>query len=712
MTCNKKSEDEYSRDVYNAFQAIAVTTDMIQRRRHACLLQETLWTAWNQVQGSPKTSFIVGSQIEGSTTIGMESDLDTVMKDDRVQVVLKQGTWQSGKNQLLAFKDKTTPPQFYKMCRLQPTPDGRQGYKRVPAHDTDVVDEKGRVLLSNRIVDSLFEDTFKGWGLDMIKHGPARCVSADMDCVYEFPCNSLPEECEFLFKRSRLGHFPKPETLDYARRCPVFFIPQGHPYSHQNERELQWRLSTTLTERALMFDFTEVQLLVYILLKMLKNEYIKPEFGDNFSTFHVKTALMFTIEQLPPEIFQIENIILCATNCIKILIQWAHNGVCPHFTMDGVNLFDGKLSKEDTKKLMALLTNINKDIMRYICNMKMDMFGMQVLHKVHVPCYITKHEHEIEVLKMILERTQVTKYGFVIDVNTQATALNVQTTLACVTNILGNFRALQTHESELQREVADIIVPYVCGTLANIMASLCISSRQSVSQDILNLYQFSFEWDLVSDKLKYASMLYCSGQYDQAADMLNHCESQLVPDVAHYCICHGRMYLYQTYKFVEKCLSTNKINLFKTSSTLCIKFCKHERPCVPEHLQYEMYRTQTQRDKDERIPQHAWMDLIVIDCLPFLYYLQYLVYRQKCNLSRKLLAIFNLMDYLDKSRVEVEFDYSIGHVDTVLHVLAHCWELENRPDVAWHLYQQSINMFPANNIAWVHLIQLFRQYFL
>jgi len=207
-------------------------------------------------------------------------------------------------------------------------------------------------------------------------------------------------------------------------------------------------------------------------------------------------------------------------------------------------------------------------------------------------------------------------------------------------------------------------------------------------------------------------MLYCSGQYDQATDMLNQCESLLGPDVAHYCTCNGREYIYQPYKFIEKFLSTNKVNLLKTSSTSCLKFCIHECPCVPDHLQYEMYRTQTQMGKNERFQQHVWMDWVVIHRVPFLYYLKYLVYRQKDNLPRKLLAIFNLIDFLNKSLAQLLCEQFRGHLDTVLHVLAHCWELENRPDVAWHLYQRSIIMFPTNNMAWVHLIRLFQKYFL
>jgi len=154
------------------------------------------------------------------------------------------------------------------------------------------------------------------------------------------------------------------------------------------------------------------------------------------------------------------------------------------------------------------------------------------------------------------------------------------------------------------------------------------------------------------------------------------------------------------------------VELLKTSSTTCVMFCKHDLPCLPEHLHYEMYRTQTQKDKKERDPSHIWMNLVVIDCVPLLFYLQYLVYMHDRHSARKLTAMFDLMDLLDQRLEQWLRKHAVGHVETALHALAHCWELENRPDVAWHLYQQSINLFPTNNIAWVHLIRLFQKIFL
>jgi len=198
--------------------------------------------------------------------------------------------------------------------------------------------------------------------------------------------------------------------------------------------------------------------------------------------------------------------------------------------------------------------------------------------------------------------------------------------------------------------------------------------------------------------------------------MLNQCEGLLGPDVAHFCSCEDRVCMKRPHMFLEKMLNTSTVELMKTSFTTCVMFSKHKLSCVPEHLRYEMYRTQTQQDKIERNILHEWMDMVVLDCVPFLYYLQYLVNRKNGSLPRRLLAMFRLMDYINqKVLIEVKnggihmVSTCKGHLDTALHVLAHCWEMENRPDVSWQLYTLSTHVLNTNNIAWVHLIRLFRK---
>jgi len=720
MTSYKKSKEEFSRDVYKAFQSIGVTSDMIHWRRNCFLLDGTVYTTGLKLLGFSHNIFIVGSQVEGSTTIGMRSDTDHLFLHDNVQVVLKLGAWQAGKNNLLAFQDETTPPQFYKLCILQPTPDGRQECMRGQVNDSYVV-EQGRVLCSHRIVDKIVNDVFKGMGSDrVVKHGPSISNSDEYDFVCALPCNDLPEECESFFTRSRPGHWPKSETLEYARQCPVFFIPQGHPHSLFNE--LQWRVSTSLTERKLIFNFSEEQMLVFVLLKMLRKEYCKPKFGDDFSTFHIKTAMMFTIESHPQEIWRIDNIVECASYCIDILIQYAQDNVFPHFTMSGVNLFDGKLSEPDIKELETFLINLNKNIVEYISNLEMDSFGLKVLLGVHDE--ESKLTHEMEIRMMIRAEVRSALCDMVKMIYFQIITMHVVKAECSLSDHITYLAGLQSNGERWQREAADLFLPFLYGTLASINASHCITTNLPVTQDIIDLYKPSLECDLMSGKLKYASMLYCSGQFEQAADMLIHCEGLLGPDVVHDCQCQQK-YNFQSDTCFRKYLYTSIVELLKTSSTSCVWFSEHELQCVPKHLRCEMYRTQTQNDKNKRNVLYAWMDMVVIDCVTFLYYLQYLVYRQKGNLPMRLLAMFNLMDYANKLvntevhkrrahcvMVEYLIKEASFHTDTTFHVLAHCWELENRPDVAWQLYQVSMNTYRTNNIALVHLIRLFIKYFL
>jgi len=728
MTSYKFSQEElsqFSRYVYETFQDIAVTSHMIHWRRHGCLLEETVKTTGIKMCGEPFSQYIVGSQSEGSTTDGMNSDTDYFYSHCDHLVVLEEKEWRWGKWNLLAFEDEETPPQFYKLRRME---HDRLGYVTEPLLSTDVVDDQGRVLMSNKWLDEHMESTFghlvqhkcttRGPQVSqggLISHGPSRSWTEKIDFVHALPCATLPEECQFLFQRPRPGHWPKPKTLEYARQCPAFFVQQGPANTLIEVRVLQWRLSTTLIERQLMFDLNEVQMLVYILLKMMRVCYIKPQFDDNLSTFHFKTAMMFTIETHSPDIWRKDNIVACTTYCFNTLLRWIKLRYCPHFTTKGVNIFDGKLSRHELQQLESVIMQIRDNIVWYICNLEMDMFGLRIMDKmgIRVMPFIIKNARRKNIQKIqkkIIGNVSNVKSTLIEEVALQYNRMGPDEAQQRVTLQLQLLRSMQATGSDLEREAASLYIPYLYGYLASIRASLCIASNQPVTQDIHQLYHLSLKGDLMSGKLKYASMLYCSGQYAKAAQMLTHCEGLLGPDVAHYCGCIGREYEFQSERYLEKGLNTNIADLLRTSSTVCIKFSIYELPCVPEHLQYEMYRTQTQEDRKKRYREHGWMDQVVIDCQPFLYYLQFLVYTQMGQPYRQLKAMQNQGDYftcLKQKQIR-------GHGDTAANVLAHCIELvdwSNFSNMAWKRYQMSIRTYPNNNAAWIHLIRLFRKHF-
>jgi len=695
MTSYEESQRNMSRHLSRVLDDIGVIKDMTNLRRHMHLLSETLDTVGDKLQGHNETDYIVGSQIEGTTTIGMDSDTDHMIIYNDYLVVFDWAEWDKDKIILLAIRDNTTPPQ---LCYLQRLRRDLPLKMDQPVNPTDEVDEEGRVLVSNKWDEDHLWEMYKHLG-PMISHGPSKSFSDKVDMVYAFPCASIPEECEFLFRRPRPGHFPKPETLERARRYPTFIVPQGHPFSEH--KHLQWRISTSLWERFLVFDFTAEQQHVYVLLKMIRKSFIEPVAGDNLSTFHMKTAVMFTIESCQPDIWRRDNIIACAVNCLNTLLRWIRMGKCPHFTTDGVNLFDGKLSKRKLNKLKDVITQIKSHNMWCIYQIEMDMLGFHLLPDIRL-LDDRRHSNQLKILRGILFWIPKEVSFIMIELMLASKQQNIYEAVHGTIGHLQLLHSIHNSGSSLDREAASLLLPHMYGSLASTLASCCIARQLPVPQFVTNLYDLSFTSDLMSTKLKYASMLYCSGQCAAAAQVLTHCEGLLGPDVHHFCNCDSRPLAHkdQSDAHLETGLDGNITKLLKSHSTLCVMFSIHEICCVPEHLQYEMFRTMTHEDQQLRHGHNKWMDLVVIDCVPFLHYLQYLVYRQLGQPARKMAALQKLMDYVCQP------GGIRGHVDTALNVLAHCRELENRPDAAFFYYQQSVQKYPRNNIANWHLARL------
>jgi len=681
-----------SRHLSRVLDDIGVIQDMTDLRRHIHLLKETLNTISSKLQGYNDTHYIVGSQSEGTTTIGMDSDMDNMIILNNYLVVFDWAEWDKDKIIMLAIKDNTTPPQ---LCYLQRLRRDLPLKMDVTVNPTDEVDEEGRVLVSNKWNDDLIWESSKHLG-PMISHGPSKSFSDKVDMVFAFPCASMPPECEILFRRPRPGHFPKPETLERARRYPTFIVPQGHPFSEH--KHLQWRISTSLWERFLVFDFTAEQQHVYVLLKMIRKSFIKPVVGDNLSTFHMKTAVMFTIESCQPDIWRRDNIIACAVNCLNTLLRWIRMGKCPHFTTSGVNLFDGKLDKRMLFKLKDVITQIKSHNMWCIYQIQMDMLGFHLLPDIRI-LDDRRHSNQLKILREILFWIPKLVSGTISALMSDSRQQNINEAVIGIIGRLQLLHSIHNSGSSLECEAASLYLPHMYGTLASTLASCCIARQRPVPQFVINLYQLSFTSDLMSTKLKYASMLYCSGQCTAAAQVLTHCEGLLGPDVHHYCNCYGRPPTgkKQSDAHLEGGLDGNITELLKSHSSLCVKFSIHELCCVPEHLQYEMFRTMTHEDQQLRHSHNVWMDLVVIDCVPFLHYLQYLVYRQLDQSVRKMTALQKLEDYVCQP------GGIHGHGDTACHVLAHCYELENQPDAAFFYYQPSVQVYPRNNVANWHL---------
>ncbi|XP_052790128.1 uncharacterized protein LOC128224351 [Mya arenaria] len=638
---------------------IGVTRQNVTRRRRTYLIQEKM-TNDIYYNDSRKKYFVFGSQSEGTTTLGMESDTDVLICFNGFSVIKDWADWEPGKKCLLLIKNDRSPPQH---CCLQ--------------------------ILKNTWIDSGME---QGFGRLFRKQGPSRSAQKDVDIIYAFRYNGPLFECNFLFTRPKPGHWPRHETLAKARQCETFLVPQGHAESDQSK--LEWRFSTSLIERLLMFDLNILKIQVYTFLKILRKSFFKPLVGDRLSTFHFKTALLFTLETYPPEIWQERNLLQCVIFCLKTLQRWFNLRHCPHYTISGVDLFVGKLRKWEFPLLSAVLSDMIDNIMDYVTQIEMDQIGERIVDRSKAVSTI--YQNTLATVKECFDAnmTEIISVYFFSTIK--------RNNISKTKNIIIKIQEI-LNESDIRAELQHA-VKWMYQYIATMAASACLHWNQPIPPDIYRLYEASLDSDLTSSRLKLASMLYCSGQYERAELVLAYTESLLHADVWQWTPCVGRPVLKSTERFLQKVYQIPVLEVIKRHVACSVVFNSLEICCVPGFLVYEMHRTIRPEDFHHRRKSFDdWMDLVVIDSKPFMFYLQYLTFRQLGEEERRLEALHKLYNY-----VCFESKTS-GHIETALHVLGHCFELENHYDCAWACYDKSLEFFPYNNAARWHIMRLLQK---
>ncbi|XP_052783446.1 uncharacterized protein LOC128219616 [Mya arenaria] len=696
-----------------ALEDIGVSRYMRTRRRRTWLMRETIGRITSELQGDGFTLYQIGSQTEGTTTLGMESDLDSLFCYGNMPVILDWGEWKQGMRTLLVVKTEHSRPQHCWLQKVRPDLPLPETNVR---ESSDMMDSEGRVLRVNTQIEyseRLGQQSQTG---EIVQHGPSKSWNESNDMVWAFHCASLPEECKFLFHRPRPGHWPRHDTLAQARQTGVFLVPQGYtedpsrpircksttfhvpqkyPFYPHSKRE--WRFSTSLMERLLMFNMSTVQHKVYVFLKILRKSNIKLIVDDRFSTFHMKTAMLFTIETYPPDIWREDNLVQCVIYCLTTLLRWLKIKNCPHYTISGVNLFTGKLFKHEQNKLHSMIAAIMHSHFQPMFLIEIDNLGKRINP---VCCFenTTDLESRFELNKVqVADLFKWYVYdaceGF--DLNDAADAEEK------INAYLQSLLSKHDNYKELEHESTSLLIPQLCGRLACIQASKCTYCNQPITQNIIHLFRLSFDFDLLSKRLKFASMLYCSGQYEAATNSLICCKGLLGPEVWQCCGCEGREQTHPSNEFMEKAINTSFKDMLQKYTGIDVLFTSQEMNCVPHHLRYEMFRTIGEEDWQQRHPDgfFTWMDHVVIDCIPFLHYLQYLTHRQLNQHQSKLEALNNLNSYISSNE-----DH--GHIDTAWNMLGHCWELENRLDLAWICYTQSLEIYPRNNAANWHVARM------
>ena len=662
-----------------------------------------------------------GSSSDGTTTEGMKPDLDTVRIFNNLPVVINPTDHPEGSS-FLFVQDSTTPPGY---CKLQLVKDGVPQYGDSLAANQHTYKQCGHIIHSlqytvdqaNRLVCSFEPGELKDWYFDE-RHGPAltRHASAatqDTDFVIAVECNDVTSFIPSWLNRARKFGWPTDGMLQNCKSLGCLFVPVGHPLSDVKMQNLQWRISCSQQEKKLVTNFNPVQHKCFIVLKMVKKEIIQKIVPDSLSSYHIKTCMLFAIENTPSELWKPENLLVCVSLCLRKLLEWVQAGYCPNYFIPEENMFDRRIRGTIRTRLRGALQKLVLADCMYLPAIQSDGLGRKFLHNVLTPCDTTGQDDANNYLLTLATLRQ--------EMDVLATAFSFCATH--LTNICDNMRepslnrllksisslrsttTITRHTVDETQKAKSLILPYLeLALMSNVVA---YAADQKKGIDIWRLLA-SKRWrelrlssDPFSSRLKQAALLHMLGYYKTSLDVLSS-----LTGLVRYTLCSH-------YTDQNKLVSpgvTGVMEITGARSDLsseyllrnviipCIYFLPTEENVTPVALCYEMRRTRYPgTNSGDALCTHDKNrgDWAFVDGNFLLHFLIYLNHK-------KLNTTEDVQFNIDLWKAEMP----VSHTETCYNLIGWVFKGQGKTGPAELCFTESLRMKPHCNAAFAHMVDL------
>ncbi|XP_053395464.1 uncharacterized protein LOC123523851 [Mercenaria mercenaria] len=673
---------------------VGVDERIVKKRRKTWLLKESMETIAFKLRVYNKnvSSYFLGSQSEGTTTRGLKSDMDRLFCHNNINVIQDWADWEPGVRNYLMIQDETVSPGYCLLQRLRD--DAPLPYNDV-FNEHHFRDRMGRILQKNTVMSAAAAEVLEGG----VRHGPAYAQQElpgliDTDTVSAYPCKSWPLQARQFLVQQGVGQWPSDDMKRYCSSTGCFVVGVG---SKENE-ELEWRISTSLAERCLMFNLNITQIRCYVLMKMILKTFIKPYFEDTISSFMCKTVLFHCIANTHSYVWRENNLLLCLSLCIFVLYSSILNENCPHFIIPGNNLMRGHIPHDTKPYILEILQYIINSEGRALLEIECDALGNRIQLKLSnlLLEFDIKTSDIIsgQLLKITAEYINMAIRYCLTSIKNSSYIEAIQTLLKCIFKLV----IISNQCQGLNKTASSLLVSCFCTTLGSILASLNIQQYNAIPAEALTWISLGLNTDVASSKLKLASMLYCIGDTQRTEVVLRDIEANYDLNIVEpICMCHNFIKQPLRRGFNAICDNHNE-EAIQYTTAFCVRFLPCEINCVPHELRQEMFRS-TQEDLAFRGRYDYWMDWAVVDSLPYLYFLQY---KTCSNIGRhedQQTALSNLMRTIDQ-------EPNLGHRETALNLLGQCMEQEDRARDSLQCYLLSLNLRERNNAATFHICRL------
>ena len=666
--------------------------------------------------------YYFGSRADGTTTIGMESDLDQVRILNNLPVVTDPQDHPVGTS-LLFIQDDTTPAGY---CKLRLVQDGVPQHGEIPKSNP-YPDRYCRDLFQfTRDTDTRLVCCFKPnknarRGIEQ-RHGPALTTNAtqnviSMDIVHAVECQSISRFKHTWLNRKRNFNWPTDDILQTCSNLGCLFVPVGHSKSVDTEQEKQWRISFSHQEKLLVSQFSPVQYKCFIVLKIIKKELISESVPDSLSSYHVKTCMFYAIENTPCTLWKPENLLSCISLCLRKLLEWVQAGYCPNYFIPEENMFDRRVHNIVRKRLRQVLQRLVSADCKFLYSIQCDGLGKKFKYNALTQCVTTGDVDDsnyistvakLRVLRDVCFSTY--RYGIlqITQIYKNSIESSLKKTLQSISALL-NTPTITRHTLEETQQAKSFMLPYLELTLMSNRVA-CAVDQNEHNREIRRLLtsirwkEISFSSDSFSSRLKQASMLYMLGDYQTSLNVL----SSLTGLVRYsYCACSWDKDIFVSPDDATLLQATRGIPdvtpqyLLRNVFIPCVYFLPTEKSVTPTALCYEMERMRGPRpDSDDDLCVHDryWGNWAFFDgnfLLHFLLYLNHSILKMTDQATADLDEMCKLLAI-----------GSISHRETCINLLGWAQKVEGETHIAECFFLQSLRFKSYCNAANLHMESL------
>ncbi|XP_053378882.1 uncharacterized protein LOC123528021 [Mercenaria mercenaria] len=187
----------------------------------------------------------------------------------------------------------------------------------------------------------------------MLNHVFSSDIYADIVPALPYYSSSILEQWK---DRKRLYEWPTTDTIKEVSTTEGYVVPVGHKQSE--EQNFEWRVCYTTGEQKLLGSLNEVQIKLYVLLKMINSCVIKGQV-DCLTSYMIKNIVMWVSETCRTGTFTPDNLSRVVLQSLAFLRNCLlYSNFLPNYMISDRNLLFGKVEVQEKLKLGKIIAEL------------------------------------------------------------------------------------------------------------------------------------------------------------------------------------------------------------------------------------------------------------------------------------------------------------------------------------------------------------------